>query len=185
MVYMRVFSDLKGVTEAMSTAMSRTLATGLVEGEGPESIARELVKNIDDIGKARARTIARTEVIRAHHVATINTYREAGIDGVTVTAEWSTAGDDKVCSVCEDMAVDEEGKPIVYTLDEIEPLIPAHPNCRCAAIPSEEMFGDLLKDIPEDDLSDSRAAKEEKAFEEDTADQDQVVEEDIEQIDEE
>jgi len=44
-----------------------------------------------------------------------------------------TAGDDRVCSDCEDIAADGP-----YELDEARDLIPAHPNCRCAFIP----FGD-------------------------------------------
>ena len=42
---------------------------------------------------------------------------------VLMQAEWSTAGDDRVCPECASL----EGK--VYTLDEIEGLIPVHPNC--------------------------------------------------------
>jgi len=44
-----------------------------------------------------------------------------------------TAGDDKVCDDCSDIAA--EGP---YDLDAARGLIPAHPNCRCAFIP----FGD-------------------------------------------
>lgn len=41
-----------------------------------------------------------------------------------------TAGDDKVCPICEDI---EEDNP--YTIDQARSLIPAHPNCRCAFVP--------------------------------------------------
>jgi hypothetical protein len=41
-----------------------------------------------------------------------------------------TAGDNKVCPICEDIS--EEGP---YTLAEAEGLVPAHINCRCAFIP--------------------------------------------------
>lgn len=44
-----------------------------------------------------------------------------------------TAGDDKVCPVCEDIA---ENGP--YTVNEARSLIPAHPNCRCAFIPADD-----------------------------------------------
>jgi len=40
-----------------------------------------------------------------------------------------TAGDDKVCAICESY----EGN--AYTLDEARALIPAHPNCRCSIVP--------------------------------------------------
>lgn len=42
-----------------------------------------------------------------------------------------TAGDDKVCPICE--AIEEEGP---YTIDQARSLIPAHPNCRCAFVPA-------------------------------------------------
>lgn len=53
-----------------------------------------------------------------------------------------TAGDDKVCIVCEEIAM---GGP--YALDLAEALIPAHPNCRCALVPAgvfteEERLGE-------------------------------------------
>ena len=38
-----------------------------------------------------------------------------------------TAGDDKVCQICEDIA--EDGP---YLIDQARGLIPAHPRCRCA-----------------------------------------------------
>lgn len=49
-----------------------------------------------------------------------------------------TAGDDLVCSECEEL---EAGGP--YTLTEAMDLIPAHPGCRCAwVIWDEELTGD-------------------------------------------
>lgn len=42
-----------------------------------------------------------------------------------------TAGDDRVCPVCEDIS---EGGP--YTINKARKLIPAHPRCRCAFIPA-------------------------------------------------
>lgn len=44
-----------------------------------------------------------------------------------------TAGDDKVCPTCEDIA---EGGP--YLIDEARGLIPAHPSCRCAFDPVDD-----------------------------------------------
>jgi len=123
LIYTRVFNELEGITQAMDQQISRELAEGLAEGLGPTQIAKNINNRVDKIGITRARTIARTEIIRAHHVATINTYREAGLEGVRVKAEWSTAGFG-VCDLCLDM--EAQG---VYTLNEIEGLIPLHPNC--------------------------------------------------------
>lgn len=145
LLFIRVFNDLKGITDAMDAQISRVLAEGMVHGDGPRLIARKLVatvngRGVGDLGitdtlgrfipaKRRAEILARTEIIRAHHLATIQEYRNWGVVGVQVQAEWKTAGDDRVCPICASM----EGN--IYTLDEIEGMIPAHPQCRCIALP--------------------------------------------------
>ena len=47
-------------------------------------------------------------------------------------AEWSTAGDDRVCPLCGPL----EGS--VMTVKEARGLLPRHPNCRCAWIPADK-----------------------------------------------
>lgn len=150
-IYQRVYSDLRNITKDMEEEIAEELAQALADGIGPRQAARRLQDRIEkhrstlalDLdfitktgrrfrmrAKTRAIIIARTEIIRAHHVATINTYREAGVEGVRVLAEWRTAGDDRVCERCEAL----EGR--IFTLDEIEGLIPLHPQCRCVALPA-------------------------------------------------
>lgn len=129
LIYTRAFRDLEGITDEMDKQISRSLAQGIAEGRGPQQIARDLVKKVDDIGIVRARTLARTEVIAAHAEATLNMYEEAGIEGVEIEAEFTTAGDDAVCPECEDL----EGT--TYTIEESRGVIPVHPNCRCAFQP--------------------------------------------------
>ena len=148
-IYQRVYSDLRNITDEMEQQISEVLAQSLADGLGPRETARILQDRIQKTGgtlaldfttekgikfKMRARNraiiLARTEIIRAHHVATINTYREAGVEGVRVLAEWRTAGDERVCERCEAL----EGQ--IFTLDEIEGLIPLHAQCRCVALPA-------------------------------------------------
>lgn len=144
-IYSRTYEDLKTVTDVMNarirTVMAEglrvDLARGLAEGKHPFQIAREILKdvdhNLDSIGRTRARLIARTETARAHHLATIEEYRQADAEmKVRVEAEILTAGDDNVCEECEGYA------DKVMTLDEAESLIPIHPNCRCAVMPVVE-----------------------------------------------
>lgn len=134
LIYSRTYEDLKTVTQFMNAEVRRTisdglttgLARGLAEGKNPLVIARELMKDVangvDKIGITRARLIARTEVMRAHHQANIAEYRAAAADmDVTVDAEFLTAADP--CDECADLA---GAGP--YTLDEIEGMIPVHPN---------------------------------------------------------
>lgn len=127
-LYTRVFSELTGIDQAMDQQISRVLTQGILDGINPRRLARTLADRVEKIGITRARTMARTEVIRAHHVANIGEYRNWGVEGVTVKAEWATAGY-RVCPICSEL----EGKE--FTLDEIEGMIPRHPNCRCVAIP--------------------------------------------------
>ena len=145
LLFTRVYSDLKGITDAMDAQISRILSQGMIDGDGPALLARKLVAAINGTGagdlgitdiigrfipaKRRAEMLARTEIIRAHHLATIQEYRNWGLEGVRVQAEWSTAGDDRVCERCQPL----EGK--LFTLDEIEDKIPLHPQCRCIALP--------------------------------------------------
>jgi SPP1 gp7 family putative phage head morphogenesis protein len=146
LLFLRAYTDLKGITETMSSQISRILAQGLADGDNPLLLARKMVaiingQGIGDLGitntlgkfvpaKVRAEGLARTEVIRAHNAATIQEYRNWGVIGVNVLAEVVTAGDNKVCSVCN--AIAKNGP---YTLDEAEKMLPAHTNCRCCFIP--------------------------------------------------
>jgi SPP1 gp7 family putative phage head morphogenesis protein len=132
LIYSRAFNELKGITNVMSQNISRVLAQGMAEGRGPMWMAQRLAGKdgvVKKIGINRAKTLARTEVIRAHHEATMTMYEEANVLGVEVMAEWTTAGFD-VCPDC----IDLEGQ--IFTVEEIHGLIPLHPNCRCMAIPA-------------------------------------------------
>ena len=146
LLYTRTYSELKGITETMDSLISRVLAQGIADGDNPRLLARKLVSVIngsgvgelgitDTLGRfipaaTRADMLARTEIIRAHHIATVQEYRNWGVEGVNVLAELLTAGDNRVCSRCEALA---KGSP--YTLDQIEKMTPVHPRCRCIALP--------------------------------------------------
>lgn len=146
-LYTRTFNELRGITNEMDQQISRILAHGISSGQSPSALARQINSTINlprvtvripGIGPRRltsiqrARTLARTEVIRAHHVATIQEYRNAGTVGVRLRAEFATAGDYRVCREC----LDKEGR--VYELDEAEAVIPVHPNCRCIMLPLDK-----------------------------------------------
>lgn len=119
----RAFEDLRGVSATMATKMNRILANGLVQGRNPKQIAREMVKQIDGLSKGRALTIARTEVVHAHAEGQLDSFEELGVEEVGILAEWLTAGDDRVCPLCEEM----EGQ--LLTISEARGLLPRHPNC--------------------------------------------------------
>jgi SPP1 gp7 family putative phage head morphogenesis protein len=136
-IFTRTFSDLNGITAEMDKQISRVLSQGILEGRNPREIARQLNERVDRIGITRARVLARTEVINAHAEGTLNLYEEAGVEGVELEAEWTTAGDDRVCPDCEE----REGR--VMSLSEARGLIPLHPQCRCAWLPVVENAGNI------------------------------------------
>jgi SPP1 gp7 family putative phage head morphogenesis protein len=119
----RSFEELKGITAAMSQQLNRTLANGLVEGQGAREIARSMMENVDGMTERRALVLARTEVIHAHAEGQLDSFTDLGVEEVGVEAEWSTAGDDRVCPQCEEM----EGK--TFSMEEAHGMIPLHPNC--------------------------------------------------------
>jgi len=147
-MFSKTFSELEGITSQMNTQISRILGQGLIDGDSMHNLARKLVATINGTGMGelgitdslgrfipayrRAEMLARTEIIRAHHLANIAEYKSWGALGVTVIAEWSTAGDDRVCVECASYHGNR------YTLAAIEHAIPVHPNCRCIAIPIDK-----------------------------------------------
>jgi SPP1 gp7 family putative phage head morphogenesis protein len=129
---MRAYDQLEGVTALMSQQLSRNLVLGLASGWGPARIAREMRKTISSLSRSRLRMIARTEIIYAHAEGQLDGFQLLGVEKLGILAEWSTAGDDRVCPDCGAY----EGE--TFTMDEARGLIPLHPNCRCAWIPSEQ-----------------------------------------------
>lgn len=133
LIYTRSYDELRGITSEMDRQISRALADGMARGDGARTLSAALLDRVDKIGITRARMMARTETIRAHAEASLNSYQEAGIMGIDVRAEFQTARDDKVCQICKAIA---DGGP--YTIDTARGIIPAHPNCRCAWVPRVE-----------------------------------------------
>jgi hypothetical protein len=78
-LFTRTFTELKGITAAMDQIISRILAQGIIDGDGPALLAKKLVSAIEGMSMQRAVILARTEIIRAFHLATIQEYRNWGL----------------------------------------------------------------------------------------------------------
>lgn len=128
-VFRRALNGLDDINRAVGSEMSRVLAQGLIEGWNPNKVAREINDRIEKVGIHRARLIARTETQHALAEGTLNRFQQHGTDRVVILAEFATAGDDRVCSICASL----EGE--VYTVEEARGVIPAHPQCRCVFAP--------------------------------------------------
>lgn len=156
-LYTRNFEELEGITATMNQQISRELTDGFTAGLNPREIARNVTDRVDKIGKHRATVMARTEVIRAHSEATLNRYEQMGVGGVTVRAEFQTAGDQRVCPVCgdlegrtreESLSIDEM-RTGTFTFDperaaqeaathlagDFPYQPPIHAQCRCVILP--------------------------------------------------
>lgn len=124
MIYVRNFTELEGITEAMDQQISRELADGLSQGKNPRVIARNINNRVDHIGITRARTLARTEVNRAQNEATLNRYTDYAVKKVELLVGPGPCP----TGVCASY----EG---VYKLAEAHGLVPIHPNCTCTFVP--------------------------------------------------
>lgn len=129
LLYTRNFTGLKGITDEMSKQIAIELAEGMALGKGPVEIARKINDRVDKIGLHRAKILAHTEIIRAHSESMLQEFKNWGVVGVGVLAEWVTAGDARVCSRCRPM----EGR--VFTIERASGMIPFHPLCRCLWLP--------------------------------------------------
>lgn len=130
LLYTRSFEGLNGITNQMSNQMNRIFADAVAAGKGPREVARELVKEIEGMTNKRALTLARTEIIHVHAEGQLDSFDRLGIEELQVEIEFSTAGDDRVCPICQSM----EGQ-IFKDTGSARNIIPLHPNCRCAWIP--------------------------------------------------
>jgi hypothetical protein len=133
----RVFTELNGISEQMSTKLTRALTDGLVEGKSPIEIARDIAKNVDGIERTRARVLAQTEITRCHAEGQLDALELTGMTHVGVMVEWSTSGlgttERGYPSPCEECAPLEG---VVMTVEEARGLLPRHPGCRCNLLPA-------------------------------------------------
>lgn len=121
-LYLRNYSALNGITDFADREISRVLSEGIAAGENPREMARSLN---DRVGTAttRARTLARTETMHAHHVHAGTRYDEAGVDEVEILTY-------DPCPQCRALKADDP-----YPVSEVPQLLPAHPNCVCGTAP--------------------------------------------------
>jgi SPP1 gp7 family putative phage head morphogenesis protein len=140
-LYQRTYSNLKSVTDDMAPQVRETLTEGFAEGHNPKRMARELTKEVRNIQKPRAETLARSETINAHSSAALDNYERAGVNTVS-HVRWSAADDPRTCPFCRrldgtNLTLDEMRTGSVQWRGQIWRLQPpAHPNGRCVPKPT-------------------------------------------------
>lgn len=166
-LYARDFSELKGISAAMSQQIGRVLSEGLGQGKNPHVIARMLNNRVDAIGIQRARLLARTETAYARNVGAIKEmeYQE-GVINEEIYVQWETTGDDRV------RPTHQERRGRVFTKKEVLELL-GEPNCRCNLLPFITSMQGLVSPrsrLPEDKQQWPRDVIEEVSVVEDTPD---------------
>jgi hypothetical protein len=147
---------IKGIDATTLDRIGTILARNLEEGAADTSIARDILDaNLTDaLGNLlddprRALTIANTEMNRAMSSASVDSYRELGVEQV----EWQH-GDDCDCVDCignEDAGPQPIGTE--FPSGDTEP--PVHPNCTCAILPFIEGDSTPLSDMGGDVVDES------------------------------
>jgi SPP1 gp7 family putative phage head morphogenesis protein len=125
--------SIKGMNDTTLDRVGTLLADTLESGAGYSELARNLLKDqitsrvVTDA--SRAGTIAVTEMSRALNTATVDNYKQFGVEKV----EW-LAIDTGVCEICP--ANEAQGPiPIGQMFESGDTEPPAHPNCRCTVVP--------------------------------------------------
>lgn len=154
LLFTRTYNELKGITDAMEQRISRLLAQGLANGDSPKTITRAINASMSQMGKSlatkdslgrfisasvRAEMLVRTEIIRAHAEGQLQEFANWGVSGVSVKAELITAGDQRVCQICNRLSRS------VFTLKEASGIIPLHPRCRCIWLPFDSRIREKKK----------------------------------------
>lgn len=141
------FELIHNLGEQVREGIRETIFTGVTRGSSIPHIRDELLElplqplPVYKEGKlvyvisprVRAEMIARTETSRAMNNGTLQAYANYGV----TLGEIIPVHDDRVCDECLDL---EDDNP--YPLQELQGMIPVHPNCRCT-------YGAIPESIPE------------------------------------
>lgn len=121
------YNLLSNLSDDLSKNFKDIILEGIINGKSVNEIAEELeIAGISPLNKhtaqQRARMIARTEINSVKNQARLQAYRDNGIQWVNIV----TQRDNRVCKDCLNL---EASNP--YFIDEVDGLLPVHPNCRC------------------------------------------------------
>jgi SPP1 gp7 family putative phage head morphogenesis protein len=135
-------SPLRTITESFgqeaSVELNRTLLEGVATGLNPLEIGRRMSAAVKDLGLPRARTIARTEMLRAYRESNRRIFQENA--DIVKGWRWRAACDRRTCPCCWAMHGRE------FKLSE---SMATHPNCRCTPVPITYTWKELGFDIEE------------------------------------
>ena len=97
---------------------------GVIKGNDREKLGTTLLLGNFVAPTTRFDIITSDSIVRAINEAALNEYANWGLTEVGIMVEWVTAGDDRVCPYCHQMALSGP-----YKIEEAKGLLPAHPRC--------------------------------------------------------
>lgn len=122
----RAFSPwLTDGTAALRQGIADLIEQSITDGTAPADVARSL-RDLFDVERSRAETIARTEMSRIRNDAAFGRYLKNGV------GRMKYLGGPEPCEVCQPYIGE------TYDADEF-PYLPQHPRCVCGAAPVIEV----------------------------------------------
>lgn len=119
----QALSEVKGLSAEIVTRARRVVVDSLIRNLSPRELGERL-SGVLKVSQGRARTIANTELVRAHAEGQLTAMEELGVEKVGVAVEWSSLK--TACKLCSTL------NGVVLTVKEARGMLPRHPNCRCA-----------------------------------------------------
>lgn len=146
------FNEVDAAFEDVKKDLRRALIDGMINGENPREVARKLANEMNDY-ETQWKVVAITETSRAESTGRLQEFADADV----TYCIGSSAHDARACDSCIDLI---DGK--VHRVSDVQgrtnygrkqaqwlPVVPMHPNCRCAWLPYE--LGDKSGDDVYDD----------------------------------
>jgi len=130
---------ITGISADTLTSINTALSTGIINGESVPQIMKNINNtltkmpvSVDGAGRRystlyRSEMIARTEVSRAHTLASLQRLEQAKESVPNLKVEWVSEPDR--CEKCAPF----DGH--IYDIDKLPETPPVHPNCRCLLVP--------------------------------------------------
>lgn len=123
-------------SKTLSKDLQENLTVGLIRGESVDTMAKRISRRLD-VSMSNAKRLVRTETAYIHELATMESYKEAGIEKYRFLATL----DNKTSEMCQELDRKE------FPVDKATPgenLPPMHPNCRST---TEAVFEDELESV--------------------------------------
>lgn len=108
-------------------AVKKAVINGIDKGMSAAEMSREINGVVDDLTGYEAERIARTEAARARINGRLGTYLGAGVQMMTYVVGPNP---------CPEICLPRAGRE--YTVSMIRAMLPAHPNCSCDAVASDD-----------------------------------------------